>query len=129
MLAALFLSISSLFYSAIPGLNYLVTLTTVDSCGQSLNITKPLTQVSLADVSDVAPWIHPNPAHNRIFIQSRPEHRFLFGELYHSSGTCVAFIPQGTTEWDIRLLPAGMYYLVLTFPNERTTVPIVIAQP
>jgi hypothetical protein len=41
----------------------------------------------------------------------------------------VAFIPQGTTEWDIRLLPAGMYYLVLTFPNERTTVPIVIAQP
>ena len=114
---------------AIPGLNYLVTLTTVDSCGQSLNITKPLTQVSLADVSDVAPWIHPNPAQNRIFIHSRPEHRFLFGELYHSSGTCVAFIPQGTTEWDIRLLPAGMYYLVLTFPNERTTVPIVIAQP
>jgi len=113
----------------IPGLNYIVTLTTVDSCGQSLSIAKPLTQVSVPDTDMPGLFVYPNPAQDRIFLASPLSHGFLFGQIFHPSGKQVAFLPRGTAEWDIRYLSPGMYYLVLTFSDQRTTVPLIVAQP
>ena len=113
----------------IPGLNYLVTLTTLDLCGQALSITKPLTQVSLPDEKAHSLFLYPNPAQQRIFLHDMEAQNFLFGKLYHANGTAIDYLPSGTTEWDVRHLPPGMYYLVLTYPERMVSLPLILHTP
>ncbi len=113
----------------IPGLNYLVTLSTLDSCGQTLSISKPLTQVSLPDEAVNRAYLYPNPAQQRIFLSAPGSQRLLEGKIYHTNGTLVDLLPAGTSEWDILPLPAGIYYVVLTYPDQSVVLPLVVERP
>ena len=110
----------------IPGLNYLVTLSTLDSCGQTLSISKPLTQVSLPDETYPSTYLYPNPAQKRIFLHAPNSQKLLEGKIYHSNRALLAILPPGTSEWDIEFLPAGIYYAVLTYPNKVVTLPLIV---
>jgi len=113
----------------IPGLNYLVTLSTLDSCGQTLSISKPLTQVSLPNEAVNRAYLYPNPAQQRIFLRAPGSQRLLEGKIYHTNGTLVDLLPAGTSEWDILPLPAGIYYVVLTYPDQSVVLPLVVERP
>lgn len=110
----------------IPGLNYLVTLSTLDSCGQAESISKPLTQVSLPVELVSSAYLYPNPARQRIFFLTTGTQRLLEGKIFHANGAQVDLLPPGTSEWDIQHLPAGIYYVVLTYPNQLLTLPLIV---
>ena len=114
---------------ATPGFSYIVTLTTLDDCSQDSSISKPLTQVSLTDTQTNDLLLYPNPAEVYVFLTEPPGDSFMSASLFLPNGMCVDTYPSGTQMLDIRHLPPGLYYLVLTYPMKVATLPLLISPP
>ncbi|MFM1883866.1 MAG: hypothetical protein RL168_50, partial [Bacteroidota bacterium] len=114
----------------IPGLNYLVTLTTEDSCGAEAQIQKSLNQVSLSENDDFKHWIYPNPARDVLFLETTYPGRMDMLRLIDSQGKVIRSqtVQQVRfAQFDVRAIPSGFYRLEVCIEDQVWNLPVVIS--
>ena len=114
----------------IPGLNYLVTLTTEDSCGAEAQIQKSLNQVSLSESDGIKHWIYPNPAHDVLFLETTYPGRIDMLRLIDSQGKVIrsqAVQHVASAELDLRAIPSGFYRLEVCIEDQVWNLPVVVS--
>lgn len=85
--------------------------------------------LTVEDKSESNIFVYPNPASDRLFIQTTADIRELYAELYNVSGQRIMkrnFSNTNSIDLDISDLPKGIYFLKLSWNRDTRTEKIII---